>query len=52
MNSNYEFVANQIMPYSQSFDLASNGESIAYAYIKDTVSIIRIFDIKLRLIID
>lgn len=47
MKSNYEYIAGLTFPYSENFDLTSNGELIAYAYTKDTNTIFNIFDLKL-----
>lgn len=47
MKSNYEIVTGLSFPYSENFDLASNGELIAFAYTKDTSTIFNIFDLNL-----
>ncbi|CAK72868.1 unnamed protein product (macronuclear) [Paramecium tetraurelia] len=50
MKLNFEFVADIKLPFSDNFDFTSNGELIAFAYIKDTICILNIFDLQLKLI--
>lgn len=50
MKSNYEFLADLKQPFSENYDLTSNGELIAFAYTKDKITVLNVFDLQLKLI--